>query len=199
MTVWALPTLPAPAEPLTERLQLRRWQPADLAPLAAMNADPAVMRYFAGTANADASQRSIAGWQAAFEARGWANWAVETKDSAEFIGFVGLTVPARVFSFSPCVEIGWRLAQRFWGRGYATEAALAALALGFDRLRLAEIVSFTSLVNTPSRAVMQRIGLRDTGQDFDHPALPEGSPLRRHCLYRITRAMWLAGAPGAVP
>ena len=90
----------------------------------------------------------------------------------------------------PCVEVGWRLAKEHWGQGYATEAAKGALRTGFDRIGLREIVSFTSLVNRPSRAVMQRIGMVDTAEDFDHPALPEGSELRRHCLYRISRAQW---------
>jgi len=90
----------------------------------------------------------------------------------------------------PCVEIGWRLAKEHWGKGYATEAAKGALRTGFDRIGLPEIVSFTSRVNRPSRAVMERIGMVDTAEDFDHPALPEGSELRRHCLYRISRAQW---------
>ena len=108
--------------------------------------------------------------------------------TGEFIGFVGLSVPRRAeLPFMPCVEIGWRLAQAHWGRGYATEAARACLQVGFGPLALAEIVSFTSLINRPSRALMARIGMRDSGEDFDHPALPEGSELRRHCLYRIAR------------
>lgn len=189
---WSAPVLAGPVEPVTARLILRQWRAADGAPFAAMGADPAVMRYFAGLLDTAASLASIAGWQQGFEARGWSNWALERRDTGEFIGFAGLSVPRRTFRFSPCVEIGWRLAPAFWGQGFASEAARAALQVGFTQLGLAEIVSFTSLLNLPSRAMMQRIGMVDTGQDFDHPALPEGSPLRRHCLYRIERRLWTA-------
>lgn len=178
-------------EVATGRLRLRTWRDADRAPFAALNADAEVMRYFAGVIPREASDRSIDAWQAEFAARGWSNWAVDLVRTGEFIGFVGLSVPRRAeLPFMPCVEIGWRLARAFWGQGLATEAARAALQVGFERLGLAEIVSFTSLVNRPSRAVMERIGMRDAGEDFDHPALPEGSSLRRHCLYRITAHSW---------
>ena len=180
----------APFELETARLVLRRWRDADRAPFAAMNADPEVMRHFPETWDAARSNAAIDGWLAQFEAQGWSNWAVERRDDGTFIGFVGLSVPRRTFPFSPCVEIGWRLARAHWHRGYATEAARAALRAGFERIGLARIVSFTSILNLPSRAVMERIGLRDTGEDFDHPALPEGHPLRRHCLYRLDRAEW---------
>jgi RimJ/RimL family protein N-acetyltransferase len=117
---------------------------------------------------------------------------VELVASGAFVGFIGLSVPKRALPFMPCVELGYRLARPFWGRGLATEGARAALALGFERLGLEEIVSFTALLNLPSQAVMRRAGLIDTQQDFDHPALPEGSPLRRHCLYKLTRERWAA-------
>ena len=120
---------------------------------------------------------------------------MERRDDGTFIGFIGLSVPRRTFPFSPCVEIGWRLDRTQWHRGYATEGARAALRAGFERIGLARIVSFTALVNTPSRAVMQRIGLRDTGADFDHPAIPEGDRLRRHCLYALSRDEWRESAP----
>ena len=99
-------------------------------------------------------------------------------------------MPRRTFSFSPCVEVGWRLARQFWGRGFATEAARAALRVAFERLSLSEIVSFTAAGNLRSRAVMERIGMRNTNQDFEYPGIIEGHPLRLHCLYRITRAAW---------
>ena len=185
--------MPATLELATPRLLLRTWRDADRAPFAALNADPRVMRYFPSTQDRAASDASVDAWQAQFAERGWSNWAVELRESGEFIGFVGLSVPRRPLPFSPCVEIGWRLAPAFWGQGYASEAACEALRAGFDRLGLDEIVSFTALGNTPSRAVMARIGMQDTGEDFDHPALPEGHALRRHCLYRIRRA----AAPGA--
>lgn len=184
-----------PIEVATPRLRLRQWRDADRTPFAALNADPAVMRYFASVMTREASDRSVDTWQAELAERGWSNWAVEMVRTGEFIGFVGLSVPRRAeLPFMPCVEIGWRLARAFWRHGYASEAARAALRVGFERLGLAEIVSFTSLVNRPSRAVMERIGMHDAGEDFDHPALPEGSELRRHCLYRISRRAW-SGAP----
>lgn len=183
--------MPEPIEFSTARLHLRQWRDADRDPFAAMNADPVVMRYFAGVSSREASDRSIDAWQAEIAGRGWSNWAVELAPSGEFIGFVGLSVPRRAeLPFMPCVEIGWRLAQAFWGQGYATEAARAVLRVGFERLERPEIVSFTSVANRPSRAVMERIGMFDSGEDFDHPALPEGSELRRHCLYRLPRARW---------
>ncbi|TXH51969.1 MAG: N-acetyltransferase [Burkholderiaceae bacterium] len=181
----------------TPRLRLVAWQEHHLAPFAAMNADPEVMRYFPSTQDEAQTRASVEAWQAQFAERGWSNWAVELQATGEFIGFVGLSVPRRVLPFSPCVEVGWRLARRFWGQGYATEAAREALAAGFGRLGLDEIVSFTALSNRPSRAVMERIGLSDTGRDFDHPALPEGHPLRRHCLYALTQPQWRAGVRGA--
>jgi RimJ/RimL family protein N-acetyltransferase len=100
-------------------------------------------------------------------------------------------VPRRTFSCAPCVEVGWRLARRFWGRGFATEAARAALRVAFERLSLSEIVSFTAVGNLRSRAVMERIGMRNTNQDFEYPGIIEGHPLRLHCLYRITSAEWV--------
>lgn len=187
--------MPRTLEHETERLRLLAWQERHIAPFAALNADAEVMRYFPSTLTEAQTRAAVAVWQAQFAERGWSNWAVELKASGEFIGFVGLSVPRRQLPFSPCVEIGWRLARRFWGRGYASEGARAALAIGFGELGLAEVVSFTALQNQPSRAVMERIGLHDTGRDFDHPAVPEGSALRRHCLYAITRAQWLAREP----
>lgn len=172
----------------TERLSLVAWQERHIAPFAAMNADPEVMRYFPATATEAQTRATVHGWRAQFDDQGWSNWAVELKGSGEFIGFVGLSVPRRQLPFSPCVEVGWRLARRFWGKGYATEGAKASLAVGFGQLGFTEIVSFTSLTNLPSRAVMERIGMHNTGRDFDHPAVPEGSSLRRHCLYVISQA-----------
>ena len=178
----------APIELETSRLKLRRWRDADRAPFAALNADPAVMEFFPTPQSREASDASIDAWQAQLESRGWSNWAVELVESGEFIGFVGLSVPRRVLPCSPCVEVGWRLARRFWGRGLASEAARAALGAGFERIGLAEIVSFTALGNLRSRAVMERIGMQDAHQDFEHPGVPEGHALRLHCLYRIDRA-----------
>lgn len=182
--------MPDPIEFETPRLRLVAWQECHIAPFAAMNADPAVMQYFPATLTEEQTRAGVEIWRTQFAERGWSNWAVELKRTGEFIGFVGLSSPRRQLPFSPCVEVGWRLARRFWGHGYATEAAKASLAVGFGQLGLSEIVSFTSLTNLPSRAVMERIGMRDTGRDFEHPAVPEGSPLRLHCLYVITREQW---------
>ncbi len=178
----------------TERLRLRQWRDGDYAPFAALNADAAVMRYFPATltraesdALADRCRRLIA-------SRGWGFWVAERKMDSAFLGFVGLHEPAGL-PFSPCVEIGWRLAQHAWGSGYATEAARGALDWGFGRLGLDEIVSFTTLANRRSRAVMERLGMREDAVGFEHPALPPGHPLRLHCLYRLPRTAWQA--PGA--
>ncbi|WP_053076723.1 GNAT family N-acetyltransferase [Caenimonas sp. SL110] len=177
----------------TERLRLVAWQERHIAPFCAMNSDPEVMRYFPAMATEAQSQATATAWRAQFHEQGWSNWAVELQGSGEFIGFIGLSVPRRQLPFSPCVEVGWRLARRFWGNGYATEGAKASLAVGFGQLGLTEVVSFTSLTSLPSRAVMARIGMHDTGRDFDHPAVPEGSSLRRHCLHVITHAQWSRG------
>jgi RimJ/RimL family protein N-acetyltransferase len=187
---WTPPVLPAPLEFDTERLSLRVWQDRHRAALAALNADAEVMRYFPSLQTAAQTDAGIDAWLTQFREQGWSNWAVERRDNGECIGFVGLSVPRRVLPFSPCVEIGWRLQRSAWGHGYATEAARACLRVGFETLGLAEIVSFTALGNAPSRAVMQRIGMHDAHQDFEHPALPEGHPLRPHCLYRLTRSQW---------
>jgi RimJ/RimL family protein N-acetyltransferase len=171
----------------TPRLRLRQWRDSDREPFAAMNADPAVMEFFAALQSRASSDASIDAWQSQLATQGWSNWAAELVESGQFIGFVGLSVPRRVLPFSPCVEIGWRLMRSHWGRGLATEAAHGALRVGFERLALTEIVSFTAVGNHRSRAVMERIGMRNAHQDFDHPGIPEGHPLRRHCLYRIGR------------
>jgi RimJ/RimL family protein N-acetyltransferase len=123
-----------------------------------------------------------------FAEHGFGFWAVEIARTATFIGFVGLAVPKFTAHFTPCVEVGWRLAYDYWGKGYAAEAARVAVADGFDRLGMTEIVSFTVPHNRRSRAVMERIGMKhDPADDFDHPSLAEGNPLRRHVLYRLAR------------
>lgn len=169
----------------TERTQLRRWTDADRAPFAVLNADGEVMEHFPATLDRAESDRAADRIEAHFAARGFGLWALEIPGLASFAGFVGLSVPTFETAFTPCVEIGWRLARPFWGRGYVTESARAALAFGFDDLGLSEIVSFTVPANLRSRRVMERIGMtHDERDDFDHPVLPEGHPLRRHVLYR---------------
>lgn len=178
---------------VTERLVLRAWRDADLTEFAAMNADPRVMAFLPGTSDRAESDRSVARIRAHFQRHGFGFWAVEAPGTAPFVGFTGLWIPRFQAPFTPCVEIGWRLAARFWGRGYATEAGLAALRFGFETLRRDEIVSFAAAGNRRSRRVMERIGMtRDAAGDFDHPDLPDDSPLRRHVLYRLTRADWEA-------
>jgi RimJ/RimL family protein N-acetyltransferase len=175
----------------TARLAFCAWQERHVAPFAALNADPDVMRHFPATVSAEQTRAGVDTWRQQFADRGWSNWAVELLGSGEFIGFIGLSVPRRLLPFSPCVEIGWRLKRAAWGQGYATEGARACLRVGFERLGLEEIVSFTALSNRPSIAVMQRIGLQPAHADFEHPAVPEGHALRPHCLYKITRAQWM--------
>ena len=174
----------------TERLAFRAWQDEHRAPFAAMNADTEVMRYFPAALTAEQSNAGIDIWLRQFADQGWSNWAVELRDTGEFIGFIGLTVPRRQLPFSPCVEIGWRLKRLAWGKGYATEGAKECLRVGFERLGLVEVVSFTALTNLPSVRVMQRIGMVNANANFEHPAVPEGHVLRSHCLYRIPRAQW---------
>jgi RimJ/RimL family protein N-acetyltransferase len=172
----------------TPRLQLRPWRDEDLAPFAELNADPRVMEFFPRTLDRTESDAMVARIRGHFARHGFGLWAVEVPGVAEFIGFVGLAVPRFEAHFTPCVEIGWRLAREHWGRGYATEAARAVLEFGFRDLALQEIVSFTAATNLRSRAVMERIGMtRSPDDDFDHPALPEGHPLRPHVLYRASR------------
>ena len=174
----------------TSRLALRAWQDRHRAPFAAMNADPGVMRYFPALMSVEQTNAGIDIWCQQFAERGWSNWAVELQDTGEFVGFIGLSVPRRQLPFSPCVEIGWRLKRCAWRHGYATEGAKGCLRIGFERLGLEEIVSFTTLGNLPSVAVMERIGMLDQHANFEHPGVPEGNPLRPHCLYKITRAQW---------
>jgi RimJ/RimL family protein N-acetyltransferase len=171
---------------VTKRLRLRTWQEADLPTFAALNADPRVMEHFPKTLTSAESDERAAQIAEHFARHGFGLWAVEVTGVADFIGFVGLNVPTFETHFTPCVEIGWRLAYEHWHRGYATEAARAAVAFGFDELKLAEIVSFTVPANRRSRAVMGRLGMGySAGGDFDHPLLPEGHPLRKHVLYRL--------------
>jgi RimJ/RimL family protein N-acetyltransferase len=179
----------------TERLVLRRWLERDRAPFAAMNADGAVMEHFPATLSRGESNAMIARTEACFERRGYGLWAIEVPGEESFIGFVGLSPVSAPMPFAPAVEIGWRLARPFWGRGLASEAAAAAIEFGFSARGLREIVSFTAVGNRRSRAVMERLGMRrDPREDFDHPLLCEGDRLRRHVLYRLDVTRWRGGA-----
>jgi RimJ/RimL family protein N-acetyltransferase len=181
----------------TDRLHLRNWRDTDRDLFAALNADPAVMEHFPALQTREQSDALIDRQLSAIEERGWGLWALEVRDTGEFIGFTGLSVPSFEAPFisagssMPTVEIGWRLAKGAWGNGYASEAARAALAYGFGPAGLDEIVSFTATTNLPSQRVMQRIGMVHVEPgDFDHPRIPDGHRLRRHVLYRIDRAQW---------
>lgn len=168
----------------TERLLLRRWNDDDREPFAALNADPVVMEHFPAVLTRRDSDALVDRIEAGFDERGWGVWALEAPSG--FIGFTGLSVPIFQADFLPAVEVGWRLARSAWGKGYATEAALASLRYGFEEVGLEEVVSFTASTNLPSQRVMQRIGMV-RAQEFDHPALPAGHRLRRHVLYRAAR------------
>jgi RimJ/RimL family protein N-acetyltransferase len=176
----------APIELRTARLLLRRWRPEDRAEFARLNADPRVMEFFPKLLTPEESDAAVDRIEAHFQQHGFAQWAVEVPAVASFVGFVGLSIPRFEAAFTPCVEIGWRLAAEHWGRGYATEGARAALEFGFGSLGLAEILSYTVPHNLRSRRVMERIGMTHSpAEDFDHPLLAAGHPLRRHVLYRI--------------
>jgi len=170
----------------TERLLLRRWRQADRAPFAALNADPEVNRYLTGPLDRDASDDLVVRIEAGFELHGFGLWVLELRESGEFAGFAGLSVPPFEAHFTPAVEVGWRLARPAWGHGYATEAGRAALEFGFGPAGLGEIVSMTAVGNVRSRAVMERLGMRrDPADDFEHPNLAAEDPLSAHVLYRI--------------
>jgi len=172
-----------PREIRTERLLLRRWRLSDRRAFADLNADPRVMEHFPSVLTTAESDATIDRIQAHFERHGFGLWAVEVCDQIPFIGFVGLAVPPFEASFTPCVEVGWRLIAQSWGNGYATEAARAAVAFGFGPLGLQEILSFAVPENVRSRRVMERLGMtHDPADDFDHPAHPSR---RRHVLYRL--------------
>ena len=168
---------------------MRPWREEDLDRFAALNADPRVMEFQPRCLSRQESEAMAARIAEHFDRHGFGLWAVEAPDIAGFIGFVGLSIPRFEAHFTPCVEIGWRLAYEHWGHGYATEAATTALAFGFESLRLDQIVSFTVPANVRSRRVMERIGMtRSPDDDFEHPNLAEGHRLRAHVLYRIFRA-----------
>ena len=175
----------------TERLRLRQWRASDLTPFARLNADPRTMEFFPARLDRQASDALAKRIEAKIAERWWGLWAAEIRATSEFIGFIGLQPPIAQLPFSPCVEIGWRLAQPYWGKGFATEGARAALRCGFEKLGLDEIVSFTVPTNQRSRAVMERLGMQeDKAGMFEHPSIAPGSPLRLHCLYRLSKKRW---------
>lgn len=179
------------AELKTPRLLLRAWRPEDAVSYAALNADPEVMGYLLGPIDRAKSDAQIQSFIEHFDREGYGRWAVEVPGVVPFIGMVGITVMPYATPFTPAVEVAWRLARAHWGRGFATEAAQAALGFGFEQAGLEEIVSITVAANLRSQAVMQRLGMtRDLAGDFDHPNVPAGHPLQRHVLYRMSRIAW---------
>ena len=178
--------MPVPIE--TPRLLLRSWQASDREPFARMNADPRVREFFPSLQTPAESDASVDWLEAVMQRHGFTFFAAELRQTGEFIGFVGLGIPSFEAHFTPCVEIGWRLAPAYWNQGLATEGARAALRFGFEDVGLEEIVAFTVPANIRSRRVMDKLGMtHDPADDFDHPRIPEGHPLRPHVLYRIRR------------
>jgi RimJ/RimL family protein N-acetyltransferase len=172
----------------TDRLKLRQWRSEDYPLFAAMNADPIVMEYFPALLTTEESNDVAKRMETLIAEKGWGFWVLEVQD--HFAGFVGLNEPGYPLPFSPCVEVGWRLAQAFWGYGYATEAANVSLKFAFETLQLTEVVSFTAVSNVRSQAVMQRLNMQNAGENFEHPKVPIGHPLREHVLYRISQSDW---------
>ena len=172
----------------TDRLILREWKSEDLKPFAAINRDPHVMEFFLKPLSEAEAAEMIDRFRAKLKRDGFGLLACVLKETSELIGFVGLDVPNFEASFTPCVEIGWRLAHHVWGKGYATEAACAVLKAGFEQYGLKEIVSFTVPMNCRSRRVMEKIGmLHDAREDFHHPKVPLEHPLSLHVIYRMTK------------
>jgi RimJ/RimL family protein N-acetyltransferase len=173
----------------TDRLLLRSWRESDHAPFARINADPRVMEYFPLPLTAEETAIMIGRIEAHFANHRFGLWAAELRSTGAFIGFIGLNVPTFKTHFTPCVEIGWRLAPGHWGRGLATEGARAVLHHAFTALALPEVVSFTTAANLRSRRVMEKLGMtRNPADDFHHPSLPQAHPLRPHVLYRLRQA-----------
>jgi RimJ/RimL family protein N-acetyltransferase len=181
----------------TERLLLRPWRDSDRAPFHSLNSSPRVNEFFSAIPTREQSDAFVARYQEHFQLHGFTLFAAELRETGDLIGFIGLAHTPFEAHFTPCVEIGWRLAFEQWNRGLATEGARAALRYGFEQLRLAEIVALTVPANTRSRRVMEKLGMtRDPADDFDHPRIPEGHPIRRHVLYRVRNP---AQAPSPPP
>jgi RimJ/RimL family protein N-acetyltransferase len=168
----------------TSRLVLRPWRESDLVPFAEQNADPLIMRFLGGVLTREESDAYVEAATKHLADNGFCKWAVEAPGISPLIGAVGLTRVKFEASFTPAVEVAWRLHRRYWGHGYATEAARASIEDGFQRVGLSEIVSVTAIGNLPSRRVMERLGM-ERSIEFEHPRHPETSPLRKHVLYRL--------------
>jgi RimJ/RimL family protein N-acetyltransferase len=176
----------------TSRLRLRAWRDEDLPLFAELNADREVMEHLLGPLTRWQSDALVGRITEHFLREGFGFWAVEAPGVSGFIGMVGIGIPGYTAPFTPCVEVGWRLGRQYWGQGFATEAARAALEFGFETADLPEIVALTVPSNARSRAVMAKLGMvRAASDDFDHPLVPSGHPLKRHVLYRLSKQAWL--------
>ena len=171
----------------TARLLLRQWKQEDFKRFAQINLDSDVMEFYPNVLSELESNVMAKKIQSLISDRGWGFWAIEVLNDYKFIGFVGLHKPQYDLPFNPCVEVGWRLAKKYWGKGYATEAGKASLEFAFEHPKLNEVVSFASVGNRRSRAVMERLNMIDMKSNFDHPEMPDGSPLKEHVLYKITK------------
>ncbi|BHH82769.1 GNAT family N-acetyltransferase [Desulforhopalus sp. 52FAK] len=178
----------------TDRLLLRQWTEDDFLPFAEMCSDKDVMEFFPKPQTQKESYGMAKKIQSLIKDRGWGFWAIEIPGQHKFIGFVGLHAPKDSMPFSPCVEIGWRLSNQHWGKGYATEAAKAALEFAFNKLNLNEVVSFTTLANVRSMAVMQKIGMSNSAQNFMHPDIEASHSQCEHVLYKINKSEWQQNA-----
>ena len=174
----------------TERLILRQWTNDDLASFSNISGDAEVMEFYPKPLTEEEGYSLGARFQSLINERGWGFWAIEIPGQKKFIGFVGLHIPKENLPFSPCVEIGWRLAKEYWNQGYATEAAQESLSYAFAKLNLNEVVSFTTLANLRSQAVMQKIGMSNTGDNFMHPDIDVTHPQCEHVLYKINKLEW---------
>jgi RimJ/RimL family protein N-acetyltransferase len=171
----------------TPRLLLREWRDEDLEPFSRMNADERVCEFLGKTFTPEETRAMVERNRADFQEQGYRLWALEVKGGPAFIGYTGLGIPSFQAHFTPCVEIGWRLAFEHWGKGYATEAAKAVLNHAFMRLGIDEIVAFTVPKNGRSRAVMEKFGMKRDLDGDDDPELPANHHLSRNVLYRIRR------------
>lgn len=169
----------------SQHLGFRRWQKADLIPFASLNADPTVMEFFPRPFTQEETRRSILYFQQTYENKGYTFFPVDELNTGNFIGCIGLLDATFPADFTPCTEIGWRLASDYWGRGYATEGAKACLHYAWENLPLTEIFSFTAILNKRSERIMQKIGMQQVGT-FLHPKVAAGHPLQAHVLYRIS-------------
>ena len=177
----------------TSRLILRGWQEQDLAPFAALNANPLVMRYFPSILDRHKSDELAQRLQRQINENGYGFYAAHRVLDNQFIGFIGANQSSAELPFAPCVDIGWRLDHPFWGRGYATEGAKAVLHDSFTRCQLNEIVSMTPVSNLASEKVMLKLGMTKAANTFNHPSLKPNHPLSEHLLYRLSKDDWRAG------